>query len=209
VGRDDLPYDRIAEGIVRALQSRKASCYCRAEAFVRQMAYDWRSQGSDDLIIALLGRMADAGIAGVYPSIEQLARMRPRTGDNRRVQAAAERCALRLRELRMRRLYGKEETMVVVAGSVPIKPEALVEVKAGIAKVCAATRKEPGCISYDFSQDVADPCLVRVFERWESGEALDEHLKQTHTVEFLTALGAWASGPPDVKRYVIESVEGL
>ncbi len=99
--------------------------------------------------------------------------------------------------------------MIIVAGSVPVNPEKLREVKQGIAKVCEATRKEAGCISYDFSQDAADPCLIRIFERWETGSALDLHLKQPHTVEFLTALGGWAAGPPDVKRYVIEKVQGL
>jgi quinol monooxygenase YgiN len=39
-----------------------------------------------------------------------------------------------------------------------------------------ATLSEPGCIEYSFSADGLDPGLVRLFEVWESQDALDVHL---------------------------------
>ena len=48
----------------------------------------------------------------------------------------------------------------------------------------AVTRLEPGCITYVL---VADPLIdnrVRIFEQWESQEALDGHVSSTHVREF-------------------------
>lgn len=99
--------------------------------------------------------------------------------------------------------------MIVVAGTRPIRASKLEEAREAIAVVCEATRQEQGCISYDFSFDAADPCLVRVFEQWSSGDALDAHLAKPHTQRFLDEVGAMASGAPDVKRYVVDRTEPL
>ena len=44
--------------------------------------------------------------------------------------------------------------------------------KAGMLAALA----EEGCIEFAFSADLADPGRVRLFELWESREALDKHL---------------------------------
>jgi quinol monooxygenase YgiN len=52
--------------------------------------------------------------------------------------------------------------MIVIAGTVPIKPEARAE-----AIAVAGTwslRREPGCRAYRFSIDLDDPNLVCIFE---------------------------------------------
>jgi quinol monooxygenase YgiN len=99
--------------------------------------------------------------------------------------------------------------MIIVAGQVRIKPDKLDDLRTAAAVVCEATRKETGCISYDFSFDMADPLVMRIFERWQSAANLDSHLGQPHTRAFLDALGAIAAGPPEVNRYVVDRVEPL
>ena len=99
--------------------------------------------------------------------------------------------------------------MIVVAGSAPLQPAKIDEAKAAIAVVCAATWQEPGCISYDFSFDAADPCVMRVFEQWQSEDDLTAHLQLPHTVAFLGLLGTLVSGAPDVKRYIVSCIEPL
>ncbi len=99
--------------------------------------------------------------------------------------------------------------MIVVAGSVPIKPDKLDELRSAARVVCAAARREKGCVSYDFSLDLQNPTLMRIFEQWETSADLDAHLNQPHTRRFLDQLGTMAAGAPDVKRYLVERVEAL
>jgi len=66
--------------------------------------------------------------------------------------------------------------MIIVAGTIDVAPEQreayLESRKAGML----ATRTEEGCIDFAFSADIAEPGRVRLFEIWESREALDKHL---------------------------------
>jgi len=47
-----------------------------------------------------------------------------------------------------------------------------------------ASRREPGCLLYAFSVDVSDPGRVRISERWESLEALEQHFATPHMAAF-------------------------
>ena len=51
-----------------------------------------------------------------------------------------------------------------------------------------ASRAEPGCLDYTYALDVADPCLMRVLERWESWQALETHFAQPHMAPWRAAL---------------------
>jgi quinol monooxygenase YgiN len=66
--------------------------------------------------------------------------------------------------------------MVIVAGTMQVEPadrEAFLQSRADGVR---ATLSEPGCIEYSFSADGHNPGLVRLFEVWESQDALDAHL---------------------------------
>jgi quinol monooxygenase YgiN len=52
----------------------------------------------------------------------------------------------------------------------------------------AATRREEGCLSYSFAQDILDPAIVRVTERWQDSALMQAHLAAPHTAAFLTLL---------------------
>ena len=66
--------------------------------------------------------------------------------------------------------------MIIVAGHIDVAPEQRDEFLAGREEAIRASRTEPGCIEYVFSADALEPGRVRVFERWESKEALQAHL---------------------------------
>ena len=99
--------------------------------------------------------------------------------------------------------------MIVVAGTVAIKPEGRDAAVQAALKVVAATKLEPGCQTYDFWSDLADPNLFHVFEEWDSKAALDAHFETAHMAEFLEALPAFVAGPADIKLYEIGSVSKL
>lgn len=53
-----------------------------------------------------------------------------------------------------------------------------------------SSREEPGCLEYTYAIDVADPCLMRVLERWESWQALEAHFARPHMLPWRAALAS-------------------
>jgi len=70
--------------------------------------------------------------------------------------------------------------MIYLVATLTIKPGSLPDF-IDDAKTCiAATRNEPGCISYDLHQSQTDENTLVFVERWESQEALDGHFNAEH-----------------------------
>src|SRR5438045_8021275 len=61
---------------------------------------------------------------------------------------------------------------VIVAGHIDVEPGRRDEFLAGRQEAIQKSRAEAGCIEYVFSADSSDPGRVRMFERWESIEAM-------------------------------------
>lgn len=79
---------------------------------------------------------------------------------------------------------------------------------AGIAMV-EATNKEDGCLHYAFAQDIADPDLIRISERWESQEALAAHGASAHMAAFNKVMGGVQREGADLRLYSAEEVRRL
>jgi quinol monooxygenase YgiN len=79
--------------------------------------------------------------------------------------------------------------MIVVSGEFEIEAADREAGLAAAVRMATETRKEAGCQSYAFYADVEEPARIRVFEEWESGEALELHFKTPHMAEFRAALG--------------------
>ncbi len=47
-------------------------------------------------------------------------------------------------------------------------------------RVIAASREEPGCLSYSYAEDILDPGLIRVSEAWVNGDVLARHFETPH-----------------------------
>jgi quinol monooxygenase YgiN len=91
--------------------------------------------------------------------------------------------------------------MIIVSGSVRIRPEARDEAVQAALTMAEATRAEAGCRTYRFSFDMTDPTLVYVYEEWESAEALERHFATPHMAAFQQALPALLAGPVSIDRY--------
>ena len=66
--------------------------------------------------------------------------------------------------------------MIIVAGTLTVDPERREEMLAGRREQMLASQAEPGCLDYVMTPDPFDPGLVRLFERWESKQALGAHI---------------------------------
>ncbi len=78
--------------------------------------------------------------------------------------------------------------MIIVSGHIRVKPEAMDALRPHMRTVLETTRKENGCILYAFGEDVLDPGLIRVVERWQNWDALMTHVKQPHIAAWADAL---------------------
>ena len=99
--------------------------------------------------------------------------------------------------------------MIVIAGTVRVRPEGRADAVAAARDMVAATRKEPGCRAYRFSADLGEPNLICIFEEWESAEALASHFASDHMRVFRERLPAVLAGAPELRRYVVASTEPM
>ena len=78
--------------------------------------------------------------------------------------------------------------MIFVTGEIVVEEGAVELIKDALDDMEQETRKEPGCLTYAFSVDVNDPSMVRIFERWESMDALKAHFGAPHMAAFGQAI---------------------
>jgi quinol monooxygenase YgiN len=74
--------------------------------------------------------------------------------------------------------------MILVTGTIRLPAAALPHALPAMAAMVTASRAEPGCLAYAYAQDLFDPGLIHVAERWQDRAALAAHLGSAH-------LAAW------------------
>jgi quinol monooxygenase YgiN len=93
--------------------------------------------------------------------------------------------------------------MIVVSGVFEVEPSDREAAMAAAVRMATETRKETGCQSYAFYRDFEDEDRIRVFEEWESGDALERHFRTPHMAEFRAALGKIKIRRGQVFRYEV------
>jgi quinol monooxygenase YgiN len=92
---------------------------------------------------------------------------------------------------------------IIVAVEVDFEKGSLDSVKDVLRTMEEETNKEPGCITYAFSIDINNPTKMRIYEVWESMEALQAHFVAPHMADFRSALDKVQPKSMDVKVYEI------
>jgi quinol monooxygenase YgiN len=105
--------------------------------------------------------------------------------------------------------------MIILAGSIRITPgqpgqpgqrEAAIE---PMRRMVAATRAEPGCISYAFAFDVDDDHLIRIFEVFRDAEALAAHRASAHMAHWRASLPALGIGGREMWQYEVSEAKAI
>ena len=96
--------------------------------------------------------------------------------------------------------------MIVIAGHFVLDPSKREPAVAAAREMMSETRKEPGCISYTFSADLEEPGRFRIFEEWESEEALAAHFQAPHMARLQQAMGGLGVREMKVQRYDVSKV---
>jgi quinol monooxygenase YgiN len=73
---------------------------------------------------------------------------------------------------------------VAVIGQFRLPPENVETARPAMRAVMEATRAEPGCIEYNYAEDVLDPGLIRVSELWDSRAQLAAHMQTPHMAQW-------------------------
>lgn len=97
--------------------------------------------------------------------------------------------------------------MIIVHGSIPIRPDCRERALELAKTMTEATQSEMGCISYDFYVGLSDPNTLMLFQEWENMDALMGHFQTEHMDEFLRELPQVVSGEITTRRYAVQSVD--
>ncbi len=97
----------------------------------------------------------------------------------------------------------KGSPMLIVTVEVEFEDAGIHEQLAEIQAMDAATAEEPGCLAYRSSFDVTNPNLLRIYEMWESMEALTPHFQTPHMAKFQAALSGLNTKGMTAKVYEV------
>ena len=75
--------------------------------------------------------------------------------------------------------------MLIVLAKAKVGEGAMEPARAAIADMVAASNAEAGCIAYAFTQDVLDPSVLHIVEKWVDDAALAAHFATPHMAAFL------------------------
>ena len=96
--------------------------------------------------------------------------------------------------------------MILVIGTFRMPPEKLAQALSAAQRVVTATRAEDGCVAYSYAQDLFDPGLIHVSEKWRDRAALQAHFKSAHMQAWMAERADLDLSDRDIR--VFESDEG-
>jgi quinol monooxygenase YgiN len=97
--------------------------------------------------------------------------------------------------------------MIVVAGTVSIRPDKREEAIRVGERMQRLTENEAGCLSYRFYSSISDPNRFFIFEEWADEAALAAHFQTEHMAWFREQLPAFVAGEMAIKRYEVSATE--
>lgn len=99
--------------------------------------------------------------------------------------------------------------MILVVGTFRLPPDTLAQARAALICVIEATRAEAGCIDYAYAEDVLEPGLIRVSEKWETREALAVHFEAQHMERWREERAGFGMSDRDMMAYEVSGEEVL
>ena len=91
----------------------------------------------------------------------------------------------------------------LIGAQLKIKADQVEAFVAAAKDVIAASRAEPGCVSYTLYQDPYEPTVFFFFEQWKDQSAIDFHFGTPHFKAFGDKLKDMADGAADITIYSI------
>lgn len=99
--------------------------------------------------------------------------------------------------------------MIAISAKVTIDPQFADAYIDAAKPIIPLSRQEDGCNHYAFGRDVDDRGIIWISEEWTSEQALMNHLKSPHIVDFLEKTATMKLLGLEVRKYDVRSVSGL
>jgi quinol monooxygenase YgiN len=94
--------------------------------------------------------------------------------------------------------------MILIEGTFRCPPENFDGARKAMTAMIMASRAEHGCIDCAFAQDLIDPSLIRVTERWTDREALEAHFASPHMKLWRASWSSLGIGERNLRHYVAD-----
>lgn len=98
-------------------------------------------------------------------------------------------------------------TTIIISGTVDLPPENLQAALAAGKPLIEGALTEDGCLDYDWCIEPTHPGRIRVFERWESEEALAAHFQSKWYLEMRDTIGSFGLIAADTAKYRVDLSE--
>ena len=96
--------------------------------------------------------------------------------------------------------------MIIITGSVQLRPEHRDHALALGIEHSARSRTEPGCVAHNCHIDAEDAQRIVFVEEWADMAAVKAHFAVPASGAFVRALGAMAVGAPVMRIFAAEEV---
>lgn len=97
--------------------------------------------------------------------------------------------------------------MIIITGSVVVRPEHREQALALGIEHSARSRGEPGCIAHSCHTDAENPDRVVFVEQWADMAAVAVHFAVPECWSFVAALSGLADGAPEMTVWSAEKVQ--
>jgi len=99
--------------------------------------------------------------------------------------------------------------MIIVSGTLRFSPAGHQELFEAMDRMETATRAELGCRTYTFYVERADNCRFRVYEEWDSWDALEAHGDSAHMAEFREVVGRIGVLDRDIRAFEVGTTKQI
>ena len=99
--------------------------------------------------------------------------------------------------------------MLLIMGTVRLPEGRLQTARPIMASMVDASRAEAGCLEYSYAEDVLEPGLIHVIERWIDRAALNEHFKSVHLATWRANWPSLGIGDRNLRLYEIGNSEPI
>ncbi|HEY7930604.1 MAG TPA: putative quinol monooxygenase [Steroidobacteraceae bacterium] len=95
--------------------------------------------------------------------------------------------------------------MLLIVGSIRLPAANLTAARPVMARMVQASRAEDGCLEYSYAEDVLEPGLIRITERWRDRSCLERHFASAHIAQWRSSWTELAIGDRQLALYEVSA----
>jgi len=96
--------------------------------------------------------------------------------------------------------------MLIIVGTIRLPPGNLAAAREVMERMITASRAEDGCLAYSYSEDILDPGLIHVTERWRDQASLQKHWISAHLLQWRATWETLGFRDRDLQLYSAEPI---